>query len=152
MGQAERAEALLALVQDVVATVAGLAGATAVSADQPLKDLGLDSLMALEVRNHLSARTKITLPVTLVFDYPTPRAIAQVLQKKLASPTTPLRSETQRVTPHQASISALAEAALAETGLTQQYNQMEQAADHKKDAIDQMDHESILQTLDSLLK
>ena len=96
LGERERAEALLALVQDVVAAALGLAGASAVAADQPLNALGLDSLMALEVRNRLSVQAGITLPITLVFDYPTPRAIAQMLLKRLDFTVTPLRNDTER--------------------------------------------------------
>ena len=78
----ERLGALVALVQEVVAAVLGLAGAAAVPANQPLKELGLDSLMAVEVRNQLSARAETTLPTTLVFDYPTPEAIAKLLLRQ----------------------------------------------------------------------
>ena len=77
----ERLGALVGLVQEVVAAVLGLAGAAAVPASQPLKELGLDSLMAVEVRNRLSARAETTLPATLVFDYPTPEAIAKLLSE-----------------------------------------------------------------------
>ena len=77
--ESERLGALVTLVQEVVAAVLGLAGPAAVPAKQPLKELGLDSLMALEVRNQLSALAETTLPATLVFDYPTPEAIAKLL-------------------------------------------------------------------------
>ena len=79
----ERLGTLVALVQEVVAGVLGLAGAAAVPANQPLKELGLDSLMAVEVRNRLAARAETTLPTTLVFDYPTPEAIAKLLLRQL---------------------------------------------------------------------
>ena len=82
MPETERLGALVALVQEVVAAVLGLAGAAAVPANQPLKELGLDSLMAVEVRNQLSARAETTLPATLVFDYPTPEAIAKLLLRQ----------------------------------------------------------------------
>ena len=86
---------LVGLVQEVVAAVLGLAGAAAVPANQPLKDLGLDSLMAVEVRNQLSARAETTLPTTLVFDYPTPEAIAQLLLQKLDFSETPFWSDLE---------------------------------------------------------
>ena len=78
----ERLGALVVLVQEVVAAVLGLAGSAAVPANQPLKQLGLDSLMAVEVRNQLSARAETKLPTTLAFDYPTPEAIAQLLLRQ----------------------------------------------------------------------
>ena len=80
---AERLKALVELVQEDIAAVLALPGASSVRADVPLKELGLDSLMAVELRNRLSARVGTKLPTTLAFDYPTPTAMAQLLVEKL---------------------------------------------------------------------
>ena len=80
--QDEREGALLTWVSEEVAAVLGLAGPAAVPGDRPLKELGLDSLMAVELRNQLSARAQTPLPATLAFDYPTPKAIAELLYRR----------------------------------------------------------------------
>jgi acyl carrier protein len=80
---AERLKALLELVQEDIAAVLALSGASSVSPGMPLKELGLDSLMAVELRNRLSTRAGLKLPSTLAFDYPTAKAMAQLLLEKL---------------------------------------------------------------------
>jgi acyl transferase domain-containing protein/NADPH-dependent curcumin reductase CurA/acyl carrier protein len=79
---ARRLDAVLETVRAEVARVLSLAGPEHVT-DQPLKDLGLDSLMAVELRNALGKRAGTTLPATLAFDFPTPVAIAKYLLDKL---------------------------------------------------------------------
>ena len=51
--------------------------------DQPMESLGLDSLMALELRNRLEATLGITLPVALVWAYPTISALAGALCERM---------------------------------------------------------------------
>ena len=82
LSPSEREAALLAWVREEVAAVLGLAGPSVVPADRPLKELGLDSLMAVELRNRLAARAQVMLPATLAFDYPTPKAIAELLLRQ----------------------------------------------------------------------
>jgi acyl carrier protein len=53
----------------------GLSTSESIEADQPLQNHGLDSLMAVELRNRLQSRTQLRLPSTLLFDYPSPGAI-----------------------------------------------------------------------------
>ncbi|MDN3279523.1 SDR family NAD(P)-dependent oxidoreductase, partial [Frankia sp. RB7] len=93
---AERQQALVELAQEEIAAVLALPGASSVPADAPLKDLGLDSLMAAEIRTRLSKRVGTKLPTTLAFDYPTARAMSRLLLEKLELARAPVRQEPRR--------------------------------------------------------
>ncbi|MEU6392295.1 type I polyketide synthase [Streptomyces sp. NPDC046939] len=79
-----RRDAVRELVRTALATVLGHAPGTRISPDTPFTQLGLDSLTALELRNALSQATGVPLPVTLVFDHPTPEAVTDLLLVELA--------------------------------------------------------------------
>jgi acyl carrier protein len=85
---AERVSELQDLVRREVASVLGLAGPNAVDPDKELHKLGLDSLMAVELRNRLATHAGSALPSTLAFDYPTPSAIAKLLVQRMNLPRT----------------------------------------------------------------
>ncbi|WTH66225.1 acyltransferase domain-containing protein (plasmid) [Streptomyces sp. NBC_01546] len=99
--EGERLPRLAQLVQREAAVVLGASGTAGVGAQQVLKELGMDSLMAVELRRRLSAETGISLPSTLAFDYPTPTAIAGLLLDKLAVGAGGAARTGQRVTKNQ---------------------------------------------------
>ncbi|GAA2359082.1 hypothetical protein GCM10010376_96100 [Streptomyces violaceusniger] len=72
----ERVERLLALVRAHVAAVLHYPAPEAVEPDRPFKELGFDSIAAVELRNRLRAAAGLSLSTTVVFDYPTPRTLA----------------------------------------------------------------------------
>ncbi|EDM73558.1 modular polyketide synthase, partial [Plesiocystis pacifica SIR-1] len=80
----ERGALLLAVVAEHAGAVLHISGrAEAFEPEQPLFELGLDSLMAVEIRNRLCVATGLRLPATLLFDFPTPRALADRIARAL---------------------------------------------------------------------
>jgi malonyl CoA-acyl carrier protein transacylase len=85
---------LVGLVRERAAGVLGYATVDAVGAHKAFRDLGVDSLTAIEVRNEISAATGLRLPATTVFDYPTPSKLAEHLAAELLGTTVEVVAQT----------------------------------------------------------
>ncbi|MDX8030222.1 SDR family NAD(P)-dependent oxidoreductase [Lentzea sp. BCCO 10_0856] len=94
----ERVGPALDLVRTRAAVVLGHAGKEAITQDKAFRDIGFDSLTAVDLRNHLSSITGLALPASLVFDYPTPLALAEFLLDELLGDTSVIAEEPVRST------------------------------------------------------
>ncbi|PFH58252.1 hypothetical protein XA68_13985 [Ophiocordyceps unilateralis] len=79
----QQADMLLRMVRDTVAQDLGFARTELVDVDEPLQDLGIDSLTAVLTRNHLAAKTGLPLSTNIVLRQPSLRDLAQTLLSQL---------------------------------------------------------------------
>ncbi|MEU5848473.1 SDR family NAD(P)-dependent oxidoreductase [Saccharopolyspora shandongensis] len=70
-------------IRTQVAAVLGFAGPERVDTERGFLDMGFDSLTAVELRNRLNTSTGLRLPATLLFDHPTPTALARHVSTEL---------------------------------------------------------------------
>lgn len=90
LDQSQRLSRLAAAIADEIRAV--LHSSDPIAHNQPIESLGLDSLMALELRNRLEASLAITLPAALVWAYPTISDLAGALCERLGYAPEPDRS------------------------------------------------------------
>ncbi|RMI32138.1 SDR family NAD(P)-dependent oxidoreductase [Nocardia stercoris] len=87
-GSDRSADLILATVLAQVAAVLGHDSGASIDAGKPFRELGFDSLGGVDLRNRLGKATGLSLPSTLIFDYPTPAAVAKLVQSRVAPTAT----------------------------------------------------------------
>ncbi|WP_344098175.1 type I polyketide synthase, partial [Streptomyces stramineus] len=95
MSEPDRLRELLSLVRRNVATILGHDSGDTVRAESSFRDLGFDSLTAVELRNRLQTITGLRLPPSLIYDHPNPSALADRLHTDLIGTSTPASSLPQ---------------------------------------------------------
>ena len=93
----ERREAIAAVIVEHVAAVIGGGGPASIGMDEGLFDLGMDSLMATELRRRVEKQFDRTLTPTLTFDYPTVAALAAHVDEECFGASTPAAPDAPAV-------------------------------------------------------
>ncbi|MEN8215014.1 MAG: type I polyketide synthase [Pseudomonadota bacterium] len=79
----EKHTILLNFVAETAQQVVGIDTSDTLDIDKPLMELGMDSLMAVEIRNRLGKGLDASLPVSLLFNYPTVDEVVKYLEKEV---------------------------------------------------------------------
>jgi len=90
---------LVETLQGEIARILGLGSRSDVSPTRAFRELGMDSLVAVELRNRVAALSGLSLPATLAFDYPHVQALSRFLLGRLelaAPPGASLSDEALR--------------------------------------------------------
>jgi acyl transferase domain-containing protein/NADPH:quinone reductase-like Zn-dependent oxidoreductase/acyl carrier protein len=152
VSEAEREAVVLELVQREVATVLGHASAQSIDRERAFKELGFDSLTAVELRNRLNTTTGLSLPATVAFDYPTVAMLTLHLLERISPATENGDANEHKI---RQAIASIPLSRLQETGLMDALVKLADASDHQASRpedgnkaiqlIESMDVESLVQ-------
>jgi acyl transferase domain-containing protein len=148
LDSSQRLPWILDMVKHEAARVLGLQDPTRIPSDRPLQELGLDSLMAVELRNRLAGVTELALPASLAFDYPESLEIAKYLMAEGQSVQQPdwTDEEIRR------KISMLTVEAIRESGLVSALMRLNVTSQSSTaEDLDEIDETSLLSMWDDLL-
>jgi acyl carrier protein len=96
---ARRRDVLIAHLRSQTSSILGFDLAREIELEQGLFDMGMDSLMAVELRGRLERSLGVPLPSTLTFNYPTIRALTDYLLKEVLQFDSPPASEQTALIP-----------------------------------------------------
>jgi acyl carrier protein len=116
-GKSQREGLILEFLCAETAAVLGYPSPEHIAPERAFKELGFDSLAAVELRNRLNAATGLRLPGTLVFDHPTPAVLARQLCVELLSDGSGPVSTDPAETAIRATLASIPLAQLRRTGL-----------------------------------
>ncbi|MBX7454697.1 type I polyketide synthase [Mycolicibacterium sp. 3033] len=150
----EQQSLLLDLVRSHMATVLGLPTPESIAPEVAFHDHGFDSLTAVELRNRLKAATGLTLSPTLIFDYPTPAAIAGFFHSQLVeevdgtAPAAELDDQEIREAVASIPVKRLRQAGLLDLLLGMANEDGSSAGAQREEAIADMDLDDLLSAFD----
>ncbi|MGP3939421.1 type I polyketide synthase [Streptomyces sp. 6N106] len=143
MAPADRQMAVLSLVRSQIATVLGYPGPEAVDAQRAFRELGFDSLSAVDLRNRLGTATGLRFPVTVVFDYPRAEELAGHIGAELFPDDTPSTGLDPEEAEVRAALTSIPLLRLRESGLLDELLRLAGSHDPATGPVDEEPAESI---------
>jgi acyl transferase domain-containing protein/NADPH:quinone reductase-like Zn-dependent oxidoreductase/acyl carrier protein len=151
----DRERVALELVREQAAIVLGHSASAAIDPASPFKDLGFDSLAAVELRNRLTRATTLRLPSTLIFDQPTPTEVARFLARAIGGGDREHQNESQEEEELRSLLASIPLARLRRTGLIDILIELvngeipdERPTAHGTVPIDEMDAEALIRMVE----